>query len=62
MSQDGLLIQEEEQDENNSECGFLDHNEPCDELRKSSESLDGGWETDLEIEGKTYNEYNLAAI
>lgn len=57
LPQDGLLVQEEEQDENNSESGFLEHKEePGDELRESSESLDSGWETDLEIEGKTCNE------
>ena len=55
---------EEEQDGNNSESGFLEHAEdaPEDELRKSSESLDSGWETDLEIEGKVYNENNLRPV
>ena len=55
---------EEEQDGNNSESGFLENaeDEPEEELRKSSESLDSGWETDLEIEGKMYSENNLARI
>ena len=49
MPQDDLVIQEEQ----DSETGFLEHDEePADELRNSSESLDSGWETDLEIEGK----------
>ena len=61
MPQDGPVVPEEEQDGNNSESGFLEHAEdaPEDELRKSSESLDSGWETDLEIEGKVYSENNL---
>lgn len=64
LPQDAPVVPEEEQDGNNSESGFLEHteDEPEDELRKSSESLDSGWETDLEIEGKVYSENNLTCI
>ena len=49
MPEDDLALPEEQ----GSELSPLEHDdEPADELRNSSESLDSGWETDLEIQGK----------
>ena len=49
LPEDDLAIQEEQ----DSEFSPMedDDDEAVDELRNSSESLDSGWETDLEIQG-----------